>query len=470
MPENRVHLERYHQLMDIFGEAKVSHREVDRLAYARDQAPRQLLAFRGGEPPAAPEFIVWPETVDEIIQLLRLANNRRFPVIPLGGGAGNSGGARAVPGAVILDMKRMNRILDVSDANLLATVEAGIVGQTLEDSLAEKGYTLGHFPGSMYCSTLGGFLASRSIGQLSSKYGRISDLVVSVLAVLPDGTVFRTRTAPRSATGPNLNQVILGTQGTLGVVVQATLRIRKAPSATRLRAFAFSDVPAGLAAMRRMLQTGVRPAGLRLHDPEATERIFAQHRIDGTPEGCLLLVGTEGSHLAAELEMEIATRLSEEAGGRDLGEDPARLWRDRRYADWFQQSPVLSQPGTVFDMIEVAGRWSRVLALYRGVRAALAPRAACPARFTHAAPDGCSVLFTVTGKTQPGKELALFDRVWQDAAKACRAAGGALASYRGLGAPGAWLDEDLEESRTIYRALKARLDPHNILNPGKLNL
>ena len=470
MPETRVHLERYHQLMDIFGETKVSGEEVDRLACARDQDPRGLLAFRAGEPPALPEFVVWPETIDEIIQLLRLANERRFPVVPLGGGCGNAGGARPVPGAVVLDMKRMNRVLNVSDANLLATVEVGIVGQTLEGALAERGYTLGHFPGSARCSTLGGFLASRSVGQLSTKYGRISDLVVSLVAVLPDGAVFRTRTAPRSATGPNLNQVLLGTQGTLGVLVQATLRVRKAPAAAHFRAFTFADVPAGLAAMRRVLQTGARPAVLRLHDPEETARIVARPHLDGAPEGSLLLVSTEGSHLAADLEIEIVTRFCEEAGGRDLGEDPARLWRDRRYADWFQQSAVLAEPGTVFDTIEVAARWSRVLALYRGVRAALAPRVACPARFTHATPEGCSVLFTVTGQARPGKEVALLDGVWNDAATACRAAEGAIASYRGLGAPDAWLDDDLREGRRVYRALKARLDPHDILNPGKLGL
>jgi alkyldihydroxyacetonephosphate synthase len=467
MAESRIHHERHHQLMDIFGEAKVSCRETDRIAYARDQWPRDLLAFRAGGPSVLPDFIVWPETLDEIGKLLRLANERRFPVIPFGGGVGNAGGARPIPGAVVLDMKRMDRVLEVSDVNLLATVETGIIGQRLEDALAAQGYTLGHFPGSMYAATLGGFLASRSVGQLATKYGRIADLVVSLVAVLPDGSVFRTRTAPRSATGPNLNQVLLGTHGTLAVIVQATLRIKKAPAATHGRAFVFADVLSGLAAMRRVLQTGVRPAVLRLHDEGETARVGGQLHLDPLPEGCLLIVSTEGSHLAADLEIEIVTRLCQEAGGRDAGEDPVRLWRARRYADWFAQSPGLASPGSVFDMIEVAARWSRLPALYRGVRAALAPRATCPARFTHATPETCSVLFTVNAKAQPGKEIALHDRLWRDAATACREAGGQVASYRGSGLPETPGEDDLAEGRRFVAALKKRLDPHDILNPGK---
>ena len=463
-------MERYNQLVEIFGEGKVSGAPSDQVVYARDQWIRSHLELRQGADPCLPDFVVWPETIEEIGRFLRLANEKGFPVIPVGGGAGTTGGSAPAAGSVVVDMKRMNHVLGITDENLEVVAETGILAQRLELSLNRRGYTLGHFPASFYASTLGGFLATRSSGQLSTRYGRIEDLVVALVAVLPDGSIYRSRNAPRSATGPDLDQMLLGTEGTLAILVQATLRIDKQPEIVRFRAYYFADVAGGLAAMRLVLRTGVRPAVLRLHDEAETKETL--HRIyeEAEPRGCLLLLTTEGNHLMSEAEMAIAAGICADAGGKDLGEDPARRWWKRRFADEYGQSTALVGD-KVRDTIEVAAPWSNVFRVYTQMRAALEPMATCRAHFAHGTPDGCSIVFTATGDPGGRSGLELYDALWQKAMTACLKAGGTISHHRGIGlAKAPWMAEELGPALRIFRDLKARLDPGNILNPGKMGL
>ena len=254
-------------LVGVVGEQRVSTRTVDRATYARDMWPRLLLAVRGGAPAEhPPDVVVWPETVDEVRDIVAVAKRFGAPIVPYGAGSGVCGGAVPIRGGITVDVKRMDRVTAIDAEALTVTAEAGINGERLERALAARGLTLGHFPSSIYCSTLGGWLAARSAGQMSTKYGKIEDMVLSVTAVTGRGEVMTTGAHGRAATGPDFTQLLVGSEGTLGIITSARLRIRPAPEARHLRGFEFARVPAGLEGIRRVLQRGLRPAVVRLYD------------------------------------------------------------------------------------------------------------------------------------------------------------------------------------------------------------
>src|SRR5215510_4663272 len=223
MVQARVELaELQRALAAIVGDARISTRASDRSVYARDMWPRLLLAVRSGAPSETPpDVVVWPETEAEIRDIVRLARRMRVPLVPYGAGSGVCGGAVPIRGGISLDLKRMDRILDIDEANLTVTAQCGVNGERLERALEARGYTLGHFPSSIYCSTLGGWLAARSAGQMSTRYGKIEDLVVSVSSVTGRGDLLQAGVAGRAGAGPDTIQLLVGSEGTLAVLTQA---------------------------------------------------------------------------------------------------------------------------------------------------------------------------------------------------------------------------------------------------------
>jgi alkyldihydroxyacetonephosphate synthase len=268
MVQPRVELaELVRALGAVVGELRVSTRAADRSVYSRDMWPRLLLAVRAGAPAEhPPDVIVWPETADEVAEIIAVARRFHVPIVPYGAGSGVAGGAVPIRGGITVDVKRMDRILDIDADTLTVTAECGVNGERLERALAHRGLTLGHFPSSIYCSTLGGWLAARSAGQMSTKYGKIEDMVVGLTAVTGRGEVIETGTAGRAFSGPDFTQLLVGSEGTLAVLTRATLRVRPAPEARLMRGFEFARVPAGLEGIRRVLQRDLRPAVVRLYD------------------------------------------------------------------------------------------------------------------------------------------------------------------------------------------------------------
>ncbi len=255
------------ELEAIFGPRRVSLRPVDLDTYARDMWPRLLLGYREGRPlPARPYAVVWPEHVREVVAVVKLAREHRIPVVPYGGGSGVCGGAVPIHGGITIDTKRMQQIRAVHAAELVCDVEAGLSGERFERELARRGYTFGHFPSSIYCSTVGGWLATRAAGQLSTKYGKVEDRCAGLTVVTGRGDVIETDGPSRALRGPNWTQLLLGSEGTLGVITSARLRLSPAPQLRVFRGFEVEDVPAGVAAIRRVLQKGLRPAVVRLYD------------------------------------------------------------------------------------------------------------------------------------------------------------------------------------------------------------
>lgn len=255
------------ELAGIVGERRLSRADADLDTYSRDMWPRLLFAVRdGASAQHPPHFVVWPETAREIAAIVRLARERGIPLVPYGGGSGVCGGAVPVSGGITLDLKRMTSLGGVDREEMTVDVEAGINGERFERALQHKGYTLGHFPSSIYCSTVGGWLACRAAGQMSTKYGKIEDMVAGLTVVTGRGEVIHTEDLARAAAGPNWTQLLVGSEGTLGVITSARLRVHLAPALRVLRGFEFEDATAGVEAIRRVMQRGLKPAVVRLYD------------------------------------------------------------------------------------------------------------------------------------------------------------------------------------------------------------
>jgi len=255
------------ELEAIFGPRRVSLRTIDLETYARDMWPRLLLGYREGQKTGArPHAIVWPEHVREVVAVVKLARELHVPIVPYGGGSGVCGGAVPVFGGITIDTKRMQQLRAVHNDELICDVEAGLSGERFERELARRGYTFGHFPSSIYCSTVGGWLATRAAGQLSTKYGKVEDRCAGLTVVTGRGEVIETDGPTRALRGPSWTQMLLGSEGTLGIITSARLRLAPAPQLRVFRGFEVDDVATGVAAIRRVLQKGLRPAVVRLYD------------------------------------------------------------------------------------------------------------------------------------------------------------------------------------------------------------
>ncbi len=251
----------------IVGPRRMSMRTVDLDTYARDMWPRLLLHYREGRLDVPrPHAVVWPEHVREIVAVVKLARERRIPIIPYGGGSGVCGGAVPIFGGITIDTKRMQQLRSVHSDELICDVDAGINGERFERELSRRGYTFGHFPSSIYCSTVGGWLATRAAGQLSTKYGKVEDRVAGLTVVTGKGEVIETDGPNRALRGPSWTQLLLGSEGTLGIITSARVRVAPAPQLRVFRGFEVDDVATGVEAIRRVLQKGLRPSVVRLYD------------------------------------------------------------------------------------------------------------------------------------------------------------------------------------------------------------
>jgi alkyldihydroxyacetonephosphate synthase len=272
-------------LEDIVGPRRVSMRETDLVTYSRDMWPRLLLAIREQGLPSShrPHAVVWPESVGEVAALVRLARSLKVPVIPYGGGSGVCGGVVPIRGGITIDLKRMDNLHGVQGDDMLCDVDAGANGERFERELARRGYTFGHFPSSIYCSTVGGWLATRAAGQFSTKYGKVEDRVAGLTVVTGRGDIIKTDGPARATRGPDWTQLFLGNEGTLGIITSARLRLAPAPAIRILRGYQLESVQHGVEAIRRVMQRGLRPAVVRLYD-EVDTLIHSLRQKEGQAE------------------------------------------------------------------------------------------------------------------------------------------------------------------------------------------
>jgi alkyldihydroxyacetonephosphate synthase len=486
----------------------VSEDAADRVAYARDLWPRHHLAVRAGNVAEhRPGAIVWPRSTGEVSALVKWAAATKTPLVPFGAGSGVCAGVLPREDVVIVDLKRMRAWRKLDPAAPSLDVEAGQMGMPLEEELDRRGFTLGHFPSSILCSTVGGWVAARSAGQASGYYGKIEDMVLALECVTGTGEVVTLR---HRAHGPNLIPLVVGSEGTLAIITSATLRLHARPATRAFASWSLPSTERGLEAMRAIFQAGLRPAVLRLYDPfdamlarqgavkradkkkarapglgqAALRRILRQpgamneliELAGARVLGGALLVGIfEGESDAPALDQERARAIVEGLSATYEGEGAARRWLQHRYSVSYRQAPVFAS-GAFVDTMEVAATWSRLPALYDGVRRAVSGNAFIMAHFSHAYPDGCCIYFSFAGsadrRTKEGWDAACeatYDRTWRAAQQAAIAAGGTLAHHHGVGRSKApRLADELGDGVSVVRSLMRAFDPHRILNPGNL--
>ncbi len=431
--------------------------------------------------------MVWPGASAEVSQVLRIASAHAIPVLPFGAGSSLAGGA-APPGEgswIVLSTQRMGEVLDLDEESMVAHVQAGIVGVELEARLNAVGYSLGHVPTSMSNATLGGWLSTRSAGLLSSRYGRITDLCMGVTAVLADGQVVHTRLAPRRAVGPDLLQLLLGAEGTLGVICSAHLRLHRLPLHRQFIAFGMDTIEAAADALRGVLEQGVRPLVARAEPDTRVEDRAGLGRVTGGSDrsdggarggtgaepGWLLVLAFEGSPAPGAAERGLGRAGVEGLGGASLGPAPARRWWGQRFTGMFHFGPHLAAQGGVADLVDLGVPWTRVVDVEQRVTSALvALGLSVHVVLEHARPEGACLSVQFWGRARSGKDaVSCFDEAWRAVALAAEQGGGWLGHVFGAGRHrGALLDPAARTRLRLLSAVKRRLDPAGVLNPGVL--
>src|SRR5262249_41669266 len=381
--------------------------------------PPRARQGRAGPPPAC---VARPRNTAEVAAAVRTAQRHRVAIVPYGGGSGVLGGAVPPAGSVVIDLRAMDRLLAIDDTSLLASAQAGMVGGDYERALHARGYTSGHYPQSIERATLGGLVATRSAGQFSTRYGNIEDLLLGLEAVLPSGDTLRLAPVPRASTGPSLRELFLGSEGTLGIVTEVTMRLFPLPERRQVESFVLPSMAAGLDLIRRVVRVGWRPAVLRLYDAIETARTFNAW---APADACLLLVVCEGP--AAMADAELAAVSAAAGGARRLGAAPVEHWLDHRNTvpswDFFLDREMM------VDTIEIAAAWDRVAALYDAVVARLGSvpgMLAASAHSSHSYAQGTNLYITFAIKPEDfARAEDTYLQAWTHVMETTLAAGGA---------------------------------------------
>jgi alkyldihydroxyacetonephosphate synthase len=458
-------------LISILGEGNVTDSEYDKISYSKDTWPLRLMEIKRGVTEPYPDLIVWPESVEQVAKIVKLANEEKIPLIPYGGGANVTGGTIPVYGGVIVDLKKLDKVLEFDEKSATVTVQAGVIGQDLENYLNKRGYTFPHQPASMYCSSVGGFVATRSAGTFSSKYGRVEDMVVCLEAVLPTGEVIRTRKAPKSSTGPNLNQIFIGAEGTLGTITEITFKVMPIPEERRFKGFIFPTLHGGLEAVRKLYRNNVVPCLVRLYDEIDAMLVLGMVKIPR--KHSFLILTFEGRKEVVDVEEKVATQICEEEGGKDTGREEAEKWWGKRY-DMYYPNPVYAKMHMLADTIDVGATFDKLENLYDTVKKAVekSGRVQAMAHFSHFYPEGGSI-YMIFVLTEPDDVRAeeIYKKCWDVGLKTAIEVGGTMSHHHSIGLlKGKWLKEELGSSYQVLKTLKKALDPNNIMNPGKLGL
>lgn len=467
-------------LVEVVGAENVSADHRDRLRHAGGKSTPDLLRRRAEGLQDAPDAVVFPADHDEVLAVLAYCARHAVAVVPFGGGTSVVGGVDPVRGrfdtVIALDLRRLDRLTEIDPISGTATLGAGLTGPRAEELLGAHGLSLGHFPQSFEFATIGGFAATRSSGQASAGYGRFDDMVQRLKIATPGGTLELGR-APASAAGPDLRELFVGSEGTLGVITEVTLRVHPVPETVAYQAWSFPDFATGAAALRAVVQAGAAPTVLRLSDEAETGINLARSGdIGGNPvAGCLAVTTYEGSAAHVTARSAEAGAVLAAAGGSALGETPAREWEHGRFAAPYLRDALLDV-GVLCETLETATTWSNLSGLKAKVTAALTESLAAqgtPAlvmcHISHTYPTGASLYFTVVAR-QLDDPLAQWRAAKRAAGDAIVAAGGTITHHHAVGTDHRpWVPDEVGDLGVrVLRAVKAELDPAGILNPGKL--
>jgi alkyldihydroxyacetonephosphate synthase len=464
------------RLAAIVGREFVRSDREARVLRCRGKSYLDLLRQRAGACEDAPDAVVAPASHDEVSAVLLACAEAEVAVVPFGGGTSVVGGLEPLRGRfsalVSLDLARMDRVLDVDARSLTATLAPGLRLPEADHALAARELTLGHVPQSYEWATVGGCVATRSSGQASTGRGRIDGNVVGVRVATPAGEL-AARTVPASAAGPDLRQLVAGSEGVLGVITAVSLRVHPAPAATHYEAWTVAGFEAGCDVLRELEQAGAAPVVARLSDEDETRTTLALAapgrlaraaiRARAGAGGCLLICGWEDAPRRAE-----GVRRLRRSGARSLGQGPGRAWLASRFAGPHLRDDLLDR-GVMVETLETAAPWSRLRAVREAVRAAL-PGIRVGCHVSHLYPTGASLYFTVLARRDDADPAGQWLAAKAAATDALLAAGGTLTHHHAVGRDHApWMEAEVGHlGLDLLRSAKERCDPAGIMNPGKL--
>lgn len=474
------------------GDEHVRADRTTRLRRAAGKSYPDLVRLRAGDAAGAPDAVVLPATSEEVAAVLAVCAEHGVAVVPFGGGTSVVGGVEALRGAhdhvIALDTRRLTRLVEADRTSRTATLEAGLTGPQAEAALAAYGLTLGHFPQSFEFSTVGGWVATRSAGQASTGVGRIDQLVLGLRAATPAGEVVA-RTVPASAAGPDVRQLLVGSEGTMGVITEATLKVRPAPEARAYEAFSVRSFAHGAEVLRALRQHDAAPDVLRLSDEAETQLSLAMAgtgrtqaafgrylKLRGHEGGCVIVAGWEGSAAAVRRRRLAARSVFVRHRALQLGTPAGKAWHSGRFHGPYLRDVLLDRRILV-DTLETATTWSNLERLKGAVTDAIAEtlaRRGTPAfvgcHVSHVYTAGASLYFTYAARQEVGAELEQWRAVKAAASDAIVAGGGTITHHHGVGSDHApWLAQEAGgPALDALRAAKAAFDPAGIMNPGKL--
>ena len=419
-----------------------------------------------GTPGPSPACVVRPTNVADVQAVLKIANETRTAVIPFGLGSGVVGGVVASPDAILLDMGSMNATRGIDAVNLTASFDAGKNGLEAEQECAAQGLTIGHWPQSIGVSSVGGWIATRASGQFSTAYGNIEDIVHSVEAVLPDGTLVTFGKGPRSASGPDLRHLMLGSEGLLGVITGVTFSLRRAAETRAHSCFFAPDMRTGFEFQREVVQAGWAPPVMRQYDERETMRL------DPAAKDCTLIIVHEGPRTLVGAEQAAVVALAERFGLARGPESIVEHWLGHRNTvpSW----DMFLQRGIVLDTVEVSADWTKIGDVYDEAVAWLAKVEgvlAGSAHSSHVYRSGLNLYFTFAVNVgDPAKMEGVYHDCWRRIMEATNDHGGSLSHHHGIGrVRRGWLNAELGAAGVAtLRKVKAALDPNGIMNPGVL--
>ncbi len=460
-----------------------------RLSVAYGKTMYDILRLRGKIVENIPDAVLYPDTKEQIEQIVAYCQQEKIPVYVYGGGSSVTRGVECMKGGVSLDMRlRFNKVVAFNEVDQTITVEAGMSGPKLEETLndavrlfgAKRAYTCGHFPQSFEYSSVGGWVVTRGAGQNSTYYGCISDIVLAQEYATPIGTI-RTDAYPRKATGPDLGQIMMGGEGAFGVLTHVTLKIfRHTPETIRRFSFMFRDWETAQAAAREMMQCEAgHPSVFRLSDPEETGIMLRLYGVDETPlmklfklrgfkegEMCLYLGFTNGEKGFSKNCARVMHRVAKQFGGMSLTGYVTKGWEKGRFSDPFMRDTI-QDFGLVTDTMECTVNWSNMARVHREVRAYCKsrPNTICMTHMSHVYPQGANLYWIFIAKMSDPEEYRAYHAGILDA---IQRSGASMSHHHGIGKMfGPWLEGSVgHREYDVIRALKRHFDPDNIMNPG----
>jgi alkyldihydroxyacetonephosphate synthase len=482
---------------------QISSDAKERVVHAYGKGFRDLFRLRRGAAAGAPDLVIYPESERDVCLILRAAADRDVVVIPFGGGSNISGclermdslGNETRRTCISLDMRRMRRVLAVDRESCTARIEAGIFGPDLEEQLRAQGVTLGHFPDSFLHSTLGGWIATRSAGMQTDKYGKIEDMVVALRMVTTEG-VLETRAVPKSSAGIDVNHLCIGSEGTFGVITEATMQVHLQPESRVVEGFLFPEFEGGIEVMHQSVRRECMPAMVRLNDPGKTALSMAFRppsagfskiagdlfksylRVKGVnlPRACLMLTAFEGTRAAVARQSREAHAIYRRHGAVGLGARAGKSFEATKYDFPYIRDFLLDRDVTT-DVSETSTVWSNITPLYRETmdvldasisESGVQPWSGC--HISHTYQTGASLYFTFGLRQQAGREMEQYLRVKRAVQQSFIDHGATLSHHHAVGTEHLpWLEADISPPGVqAVAAIKRGLDPNNIMNPGRL--